>query len=99
MGDHTDEFAFLMPTTDLEEAFEITERVRQIIAGSEILFDQNKPSLRISVSIGIAGYPQNSTNLKELCRMADQALYRAKEKGRNKVICFENEILRSEESN
>ncbi|MBU3913957.1 GGDEF domain-containing protein [bacterium] len=83
-----DEFAFLMPTTDLEEAFNITERIRQIIAGSEILFDSSKPALRISVSIGIAGYPQNSTNLIELCRMADQALYRAKENGRNKVICF-----------
>ncbi len=80
-----DEFAVLFPHTDGEQAralaAEILSAIREhtCISGSP---------LRITASIGVALYPEHSTNAGELLSRADLAMYNAKEEGRNRISVF-----------
>ena len=80
-----EEFAVILPETPMEEAVEVAERVRNRI--DERLFrpPDSADVLRITVSIGLATYPQDARTKKELVEKADAALYRAKRSGKNAV--------------
>jgi len=77
-----EEFIILM-TMPVEEAMEYVIRLHQIIG--EETFSDSKQSTRVTVSIGFADYRSELNNCQELVERADQALYRAKEGGRNLV--------------
>ena len=79
-----EEFAVLLPETDLQEAAEIAERLREIIAHSEVVLEGGL-LLHFSVSIGVATLKEKDDNLGTLLNNADKALYQAKKGGRNKV--------------
>ena len=85
-----DEFIFLMPATDAKAAFEVSENIRLKVGDLELLRKLKGPVSQISTSQGIASYPENGEDLKALREMADQAVYQAKEQGRNKVVCFQS---------
>ena len=75
-----EEFAIMMPETDLDGAAAVAERIRQrlseeVIAGG-----------RVTLSIGIAVYPQHGQTPQAALEAADAALYEAKGKGRNRVV-------------
>ena len=76
-----EEFAVLLPDTDIAAALEIAERVRATIA--EITLPGTDAP--VTVSIGVAGYPDHAGTLDRLERLADAALYVAKRRGRNRV--------------
>ena len=81
-----EEFVVILPQTDREGAFLVGERIRKSIASASIkAFDE---VLNITVSIGIANYPVNSVYPNLLIEVADKALYKAKQKGRNRVEYF-----------
>lgn len=82
-----DEFTILLPGRDSKAAFEIAEIVRREIESLDILEKFNGPVKRVTLSQGIASYPENAKDIKTLREQADQSLYRAKEEGRNRVIC------------
>lgn len=77
-----EEIVVLLPQTDLENAHIVAERVRKGIAQLQI---PSLPDTRVTVSIGIATFPNNGTEIKTLMQFADEGLYKAKESGRNKV--------------
>lgn len=79
-----EEFAILLPETDLQEATEIAERLREIVANSGVILEAGLP-LHFTISIGVATLKGNDVNLDILLNLADQALYQAKNTGRNKV--------------
>lgn len=79
-----EEFAVLLPETDAGQAAEVGERLRENIANSNVILDAGLP-LQFTVSIGIATLKDNSINLDMLLNLADQALYDAKNSGRNRV--------------
>ncbi len=79
-----EEFAVLLPETDLQEAAEIAERLREIIAHSEVVLEGGL-LLNFSVSIGVATLKEKDDNLGTLLNNADKALYQAKKSGRNKM--------------
>ena len=82
-----DEFCILLPETDLAGARPIAERLRLALA--RLVVDVEGASLRTTVSIGIASYPEHDTGeIKGLLRRADQALYQAKRAGRDRVVPF-----------
>lgn len=72
-----DEFNIILPQTSLEAASKIAENLR--IAVSE------KSNPTFTISIGIAGYPKDAIDIEKLLIKADQALYKAKQEGKNKV--------------
>ena len=76
-----EEFAVLLPDTDIAAALEIAERVRATIA------DVTLPGtdVPVTVSVGVAGFPDHASTLERLDRLADAALYVAKRQGRNRV--------------
>ena len=76
-----DEFAVLLPDTDIAAALEIAERVRVTIAEVSL----PGTDVPVTVSVGVAGYPDHASALERLERLADAALYVAKRQGRNRV--------------
>lgn len=80
-----EEFAVLLPDASLEEARTIAERLRAMIADTEICCDDI--SFRVTISIGITPNQHEGT-LENLIREADHALYRAKELGRNRIEIY-----------
>lgn len=80
-----EEFSIILPQTPLKDALVIGERMRKKV--SEYDFESDKgETLRVTVSVGISSFPENGRSQEELVSLADQALYRAKEKGRN-LVC------------
>jgi diguanylate cyclase (GGDEF)-like protein len=76
-----EEFAVLLPDTEIPAALAIAERVRATIA--EISLPGT--DLSVTASIGVAGFPDHASTLDRLERLADAALYLAKRQGRNRV--------------
>ncbi|HOX05477.1 MAG TPA: GGDEF domain-containing protein [Planctomycetota bacterium] len=75
-----EEFAVILPATDAQEAGVLAERLRARVT-------QNLPAGRsVTVSIGVACCAQNTCTAQELVRQADEALYRAKAEGKNRVV-------------
>jgi diguanylate cyclase (GGDEF)-like protein/PAS domain S-box-containing protein len=79
-----EEFTVILSHTNLEHAKQMAQRVRQAMADLEIHLDGGG-SFSITASIGVAAYPEQGITVEELIRAADQALYTAKQKGRNRV--------------
>jgi len=78
-----EELIIIMPETDLTDALPVAERVRNSICERPVqIFDQE---LCITVSIGVAQKDENTLHLETLVARADQAMYIAKYKGRNRV--------------
>ncbi len=82
-----EEFGILLPETPLESALAIADRLQMKVASNTLSTDGN-PLPSFTVSIGAASFPDTDTTL--LYTSADQALYRAKEEGRNRVVAFCN---------
>jgi hypothetical protein len=76
-----EEFAVLLPDTDIHAGLEIAERIRAAIA--EISLPGSDVS--VTASIGAGGFPNHASTLDRLERLADAALYLAKRHGRNRV--------------
>jgi diguanylate cyclase (GGDEF)-like protein len=76
-----EEFAIILPDTDIGMAVQVAERVRTAVA--EISLPGT--DVTITTSIGIAGYPDHATTPERLERLADAALYVAKRQGRNRT--------------
>jgi diguanylate cyclase (GGDEF)-like protein len=88
-----DEFAILLPETNADDALEIAERIRRAVA--EISIDLGEKRIVPSVSIGVAASdPARNSDWGQLLDEADQALYRGKARGRNRVAIW-NEIMTS----
>ncbi len=81
-----DELAALLSNTEREQAFLAIERLRLSVENkTEYQFKGAHFSIQVTISAGIASYPIDGQNEVELLRKADQALYRAKEAGRNTI--------------
>lgn len=81
-----EEFGILMPNTPVEDALLVIERVRQAVADSVVR--EGAAEIRVTGSFGLATFALDAvdTDLDALFKAADQALYRAKEQGRNQVV-------------
>lgn len=83
-----EEFMVILPETDATMAMQIAERLRAAVERQPFDIGGGK-MVRITVSIGVATYPQQANALEELVKAADVALYAAKEGGRNRVTRYE----------
>ncbi len=79
-----EEFVVILPETPLAKAKELAERLRNKIAGHSISIEDGK-ELNITVSVGIATFPQHAQSWEDLLETADKAMYAAKKAGRNQV--------------
>jgi len=81
-----EEFVLVMPDTDLSFAFMVGERIRQCIASSVFYVSVDNGSLDLTCSVGVACLEQPGDTPDTILKRADQALYRAKNDGRNRVV-------------
>ncbi len=82
-----EEFLCLLPDTSLDEASRIAERLRLEIAAAEI--GVHGRTLKVTISAGVASYPDHAERLRDVLNTADAALYEAKRSGRNRVVAGE----------
>jgi len=82
-----DEFALILPQTSKEDSRLIAEKIRNSI----LVNPQLLPYPFISVSLGIAAYPDDAQDAEELLEKVDSALYMAKERGKNFVYVYKND--------
>lgn len=83
-----EEFIILLPNTDINEASDFAEKIRKRI---EALSFEN-PDIKITVSIGAASFPQHGLTRQALLSVVDQALYKAKNSGRNQVFVWQENL-------
>lgn len=93
-----EEFAILLPSVTIDIAASIAERLRKKINDAVVEIDGNRIS--ITASLGVACYPCDGvTDLNDLLKAADRALYEAKEEGRNRVVVADfstDEIMKTD---
>lgn len=81
-----EEFVLLLPQTDREGAWSVAEKLRRAVI--ETAFPgarESQPGGCVTLSLGVAVCPEDGQELQDLLDKADRALYRAKEKGRNRI--------------
>jgi len=79
-----EEFAVVMPETDGAGAQVIAERIRETVARHR--FQAEGGVVKVTISLGIAAFPDHGSGKQEVIHLADQCLYEAKRKGRNRSI-------------
>ena len=80
-----EEFAVMMVNIDRGEAVEAAERLRRVIERHAFAREEIQPTGNLTVSLGVAGCPADGDTAEALMRAADEALYRAKREGKNRV--------------
>jgi diguanylate cyclase (GGDEF)-like protein len=78
-----EEFAILLPQTDLTGGVHLAERLREAIEGREIAFGDQP--IAVTASFGVASTPQDSTSLIDLIAAAENRMYQSKRSGKNRV--------------
>lgn len=80
-----EEFAVLLPNTDGEQAFEVAENIRNMVAETQVPLDDDQATY-LTISLGInSQIPSSDSSVDDFIRCADDALYAAKNDGRNKA--------------
>lgn len=81
-----EEFVVVLLEIDAERVLEVAERLRAAVEALRITPANGKGELRVTASFGASCFPEDATDKTELIHLADQALYKAKALGRNRVV-------------
>ncbi|MCM8763742.1 MAG: GGDEF domain-containing protein [Candidatus Omnitrophica bacterium] len=85
-----DEFIYLLPFSDSLEAYRVAERIKSEIVSYEFHLDANN-SVYMTMSFGIASFPEHGDTWEEIVKKADRALFISKEKGKNMISVYRAE--------
>ena len=88
-----EEFGILLPTANPEIAEKLAEELRLEIEESSVIF--NEENIKVTASLGVTS---GDSDIDTLVKHADIAMYRAKESGRNSVVCYKSGAMRSAQS-
>lgn len=80
-----EEFAIALPETRIDGAVEVGERIRKRLDRMRIPLDGGAGEIAVRASVGVAGSPEQQPEVRSLIKSADQALYRAKQQGKNRT--------------
>lgn len=80
-----EEFIVLLLDTGPEEGHATSVKLQEVVAAQPFPFEESQPGGKLTVSVGVAFYPADSRNARTLIEDADQAMYRSKADGRNRV--------------
>lgn len=83
-----EEFVVLLPDTDRAGALHVAEKLRQLVERERFPIPGEDKHQALTISLGIAGYPDDAPQMDDLIDHADIALYDAKDSGRNRVVCY-----------
>lgn len=89
-----EEFAIIFPGSSLEGASLVAERIRTKLAEYPFSFEGNSKNIQMTASFGISLTSEHDRNIEEIIRRSDQALYAAKNSGKNKIeVSKESEFI------
>ncbi|MBN2000756.1 GGDEF domain-containing protein, partial [candidate division KSB1 bacterium] len=80
-----EEFVIILPEIDIKHAAMVAEKLRTAVSHTGIRGEENMPNKNVTISIGVAAFPENGEDGIKLLEKADQALYQAKKNGRNRI--------------
>jgi diguanylate cyclase (GGDEF)-like protein len=83
-----EEFTLVLQGSDDATAFHTAERIRKVIVQAQFPDGEHQPLGFVSISMGVATFPDDADTVEALFKAADSALYLAKEQGRNRVIVY-----------
>jgi diguanylate cyclase (GGDEF)-like protein len=83
-----EEFLIIMPETGKDLARLVGEKLRKAFEDCPFPHEETQPGGRLTVSVGIATFPEDAEDARTLVDKADNALYRAKKQGRNRVVTW-----------
>jgi len=84
-----EEFIILLPKTTAMGAIIAAEKLRSVIEAESFAGEEkSQPGGRLTLSLGVSSYPDDTSDINNLLELADQALYKAKNQGRNRVASF-----------
>jgi len=92
-----EEFIVLLPGISAADAFKYAERLREAIASHPFPHRESQPFEFLSISGGIASFPDHERSIQGVIRLADEALYKAKESGRNRVTVHNSSLTSEKE--
>jgi diguanylate cyclase len=84
-----EEFCILLPDCPKDHSFEVAMRIINVVRGHKFTIGENK-YINITVSVGLATFPDTVSNVEEIKEKADNALYKAKHSGRDRVCDYED---------
>ena len=88
-----EEFVVLLPETDIEAARRKVESLRELVAATPIQLGLLAQSVQITISAGLASFPDDGDDAAELLAAADERMFRAKRQGRNLVVAGPEAVL------
>ena len=94
-----DEFTVMLPEEGLKEAIQIAKNLLQLAAECKIELKEGKSLSSVTLSIGVAVYPDDASLAKELLDKADQALYSSKRSGKNRVSTVSDLVVEVRDRN
>jgi diguanylate cyclase (GGDEF)-like protein len=86
------EFVILLPGTSKLKAITSAERLREKVSEYQFSGEEQQPLGRLTISVGIASSPPDTIDSLDLIQKADEALYKAKSDGRNRVYAYHQKI-------
>ncbi len=81
-----EEFVVILPEIDIESAERKLESVRELVASTPIALAVRGETVQVTISAGLASFPQDGEDAAELFALADERMFQAKKEGRNRVI-------------
>jgi diguanylate cyclase (GGDEF)-like protein len=93
-----EEFVIVLPDTSKESAWGLAERLRQGVEKAVFVGEQVQPHKKLTISLGLASYPQDAKNKDALIALADAALYQAKAAGKNRTFIYSQEMGQKKKS-
>jgi diguanylate cyclase (GGDEF)-like protein len=91
-----EEFLILLRDTPPEKGLPVAEKIRETIENMKV--ELTGAVIQKTISIGVSGYPEDSSNFWQVVKYADVALYQAKDTGRNRVLRFTPEMWKEDEA-
>lgn len=82
------EFSVIVPNATKKTTGLMANRLRKAVEGTEFAHEEALPQGRFTISLGVAGYPTDAKNRETLIKKADEALYQAKNQGKNRVEVY-----------
>lgn len=81
-----EEFVVILPETDISTASAKLERLREMVADTPVDLGPNKEEVQVTISAGLACFPEEADNAVQLFAIADERMFQAKRNGRNQIV-------------
>jgi diguanylate cyclase (GGDEF)-like protein len=81
-----EEFVVILPETDIEAARRKLEFLRELVAGTPMALGARGEKIQVTISAGLASFPDDGDDATELFALADQRMFQAKREGRNRIV-------------